>query len=112
MPAEGHRYNADGVAGLSDRHGGGVAARLSSEQQAQVAGWMRTGPDLVVDGVVRWRRVDIQARIAERFGIALHERSVGKWLDRLGFSHISTRPRHPKADVAAQASFRMGSPLS
>lgn len=107
-----HRYNADGVAGLSDRHGGGVAARLSSEQETQVAGWMRAGPDVVRDRVVRWRRVDIQARIADHFGVALHERSVGKLLDRLGFSHISTRPRHPKADVAAQASFRMGSPLS
>ena len=64
---------------------------------------------MVRDRVVRWRRVDIQARIATHFSVALHERSVGKSLDRLGFSHISTRPRHPKADVAAQASFRMDS---
>ena len=72
---------------------------------------MRTGPDVAVDKVVRWRRVDIQARLAELFGVALHERSVGKLLDRLGFAHISTRPQHPKADAAAQASFRTGSTL-
>jgi len=104
-----HRYNADGVAGLADRHGGGAARRLSAEQETEIAGWVRAAPDLAKDRVVRWRRLDIQARIAKLFGVALHERSVGKLLDRLGFSHISTRPQHPKADVAAQASFRAGS---
>jgi transposase len=104
-----HRDNADGVSGLADRHGGGVARRLSAEQEAAVAGWVRTGPDLDADKVVRWRCADIQARIAELFGVALHERSVGKLLHRLRFSQVSTRPRHPKADLAAQASFGAGS---
>ena len=104
-----HRYNADGLAGLGDRHGGGAQPRLSPEQEAEVAGWIRTGPDVEKDGVVRWRCVDIQARIAREWGIALHERSVGKLLHRLRFARVSTRPRHPKADVAAQASFGPGS---
>ena len=104
-----HRYNADGIAGLGDRHSGGVQPRLSPEQEAEVADWVRTGPDVEVDGVVRWRCVDIQARIARRFGVALHERSVGKLLHRLRFARVSTRPRHPKADAAAQASFGPGS---
>ncbi len=107
-----HRYNAGGVQGLADRHGGGMARRLSAEQEAAVAGWMRIGPDLAKDKLVRWRCADIQARLAELFGVVLHERSVGKLLRRLRFSHVSVRPRHPKADVAAQASFRAGSTLS
>ncbi len=86
-------------------------ARLSAEQKAEVAGWIRTGPDLARDKVVRWRCADIQARIAELFGVVLHERSVGKLLHRLRFSRISTRPRRPKADLLAQASFRAGSRL-
>lgn len=106
-----HRYNADGVPGLADRHGEGAKARLSAEQEAEVAGWVRTGPDLERDKLVRWRCADIQARIAELFGVALHERSVGKLLHRLRFSHVSVRPLHPKADLAAQASFGTGSPL-
>jgi len=104
-----HRYNADGLAGLADRHGGGVAPRLSAEQEAEVAGWMRAGPDMAVDKVVRWRCADIQARIAELFGVSFHERSVGRLLRRLRFSHVSVRPQHPKADLAAQASFKAGS---
>ena len=112
-----HRYNADGLAGLSDRHGGGTKPRLSVEQEAEVARWIHTGPAVAVDGVVRWRCVDIQARIEDRFDVTLHERSVGKsgealalpLLHRLRFARVSTRPRHPKADAVAQASFGPGS---
>lgn len=105
-----HRYNADGLAGLGDRHGGGAPPRLSPEQEAEVADWIRHGPDVEVDGVVRWRCADIQARIAREWGVALHERSVAKLLHRLRFARVSTRPRHPKADAVAQASFGPGSP--
>lgn len=98
-----HRYNAEGIAGLSNRpHGGGACSRLTAEQQAEVAEWVRTGPDPEKDGVVRWRRVDLQAKIAAVFNVQLHERSVGKLLRRLGFSRISVRPRHPQADASAQ----------
>ena len=104
-----HRYNADGLAGLGDRHGGGAWPRLSPEQEVEVADWIRRGPDVEADGVVRWRCVDIQARIAREWGVVLHERSVGKLLHRLRFARVSTRPRHPKADAVAQASFGPGS---
>ena len=105
-----HRYNTDGLAGLGDRHGGGAKPRLSPEQEAEVADWIRRGPDVAVDSVVRWRCVDIQARIAREWDVALHERSVNKLLHRLRFACVSTRPRHPKADPAVQASFGPGSP--
>jgi len=98
-----HRFNAEGVAGLSDRpHAGGVRTRLSVAQQEQVADWVRAGPVLEKDGVVRWRRIDLQGKIAETFELHLHERSVGKLLRRLGFRHISVRPRHPRAETSAQ----------
>jgi transposase len=105
-----HRYNAEGLAGLSDRHGGGPARKLSAEQEAQVSAWVRAGPDLAVDGVVRWRRVDLQAKIAKQFGVELHERSVGKLLRRQGFRRMSVRPRHPSADADAQEAHKKTSP--
>ncbi len=104
-----HRYNANGLAGLSDRHGGGAQSRLSPEREVMIADWIRAGPDVAMDGVIRWRCVDIQARIAREWGVALHERSIGKLLHRLRFARVSTRPRHPKADAVAQASFGPGS---
>jgi len=107
-----HRYNAEGLAGLTDRaHAGGPEAKLSAQQQEQVAAWVRAGPDLVEDGVIRWRRIDLQRKIAVEFKVELHERSVGKILRRLGFRRISVRPRHPKADAAAQEVHKKSSPI-
>lgn len=98
-----HRYNAEGLSGLHDRpHGGGSAGKLTDAQTAELAAWVRAGPDLEKDKIVRWRRKDLQRRIAERFLVTFHERSVGKLLKRLNFRHISVRPRNPKADQAAQ----------
>lgn len=67
---------------------------------------METGPHRAVDGVVRRRRVDLQRVIAERFGVAYHERTVGKLLKALGFSHVSARPRHPKQDGEVVEAFK------
>jgi hypothetical protein len=53
--------------------------------------------------VVRWRRVDLAALIAARFGVVLAERTVGTLLRRLGFVRLSVRPRHPAHDAEAQA---------
>ena len=99
------RYNAEGLAGLSDRAQPGPKPRLVPDQEAEVARWVEAGPDPAKHGVVRWRRMDLQALIAERFGVELHERSVGKLLARLRFRRLSPRPRHPGHDAQAQASF-------
>ena len=98
-----HRYDAEGIAGLFDRpHGGGAPRKLTAAQESEVADWVRAGPELETDGVVRWRRSDLGRKIAATFGVHLHERSVGKLLHRLGFRHLSVRPRHPQADPSAQ----------
>jgi len=105
-----HRYNAEGLAGLSDRPRPGPRPRLSPEQEAELVTAVEQGPDPDRDGVVRWRRVDLRALIEARFAVRLHERSVGKLLRRLGFARLSVRPRHPKADEAAQEAFKKASP--
>lgn len=98
-----HRFNAEGIAGLSNRpHSGGAASKLSAAQAAAVTEWVRRGPDPERDGVVRWRLIDLRERIIHEFDVHLHERSVGKVVRRLGFRRISVRPRHPEADTAAQ----------
>ena len=52
---------------------------------------------------MRRRRVDLARRIEVVFGIKIHERTVGRYLTRLGFRPMSVRPEHPKADPQAQA---------
>src|SRR6188472_848278 len=101
-----HRFNAEGIAGLSNRPAPGPEPRLSAAQEAAVAEWMESGPDLERDGVVRWRCRDLQERIEREFQVSFHERTIGKLLARLGFRRLSVRPRHPESDVAEQQAFK------
>jgi transposase len=105
--------NASGLDGLSDQpRRNGPLPRLSTEQQAAVAAWVDQGADLERDGVARWRRVDLQQRIQQSFGVGLHERTVGKLLRKLSFRRLLVRPQHPQSDPEAQASFRLSFLLS
>ncbi len=98
-----HRYNAEGLEGLSDRRSAGPTPRLSPAQKVELAQTVRKGPDPATDGVVRWRR-------GARFGVTLHERTVGKQPAALGFRRLSVRPQHPKSDPGAQDAFQKTSP--
>ena len=104
-----HRYNTDGLAGLANRKAPVRSRRLDAGQVADLAGWVEAGPDPAQDGVVRWRRQDLKRRIVERFGVELHERTVGKYLAMLGYRRLSVRPQHPKSDPEAQALFKKSS---
>ena len=105
-----HRYNAEGLPGLSNRHAAARSRRLDPGQVAELVCWLEAGPDPAVDGVVRWRRQDLRARIASAFGVEMHERTVGKYLAALGYRRLSVRPRHPKTDPEAQEAFKKTSP--
>jgi hypothetical protein len=80
-------------------------------QEATLPEWVRAGPDLEIDGVVRWRVIDLRQKIAREFNVELHERSVGKLLRRLRFRRLSVRPRHPQADPAAQETHKKTIPI-
>jgi transposase len=101
-----HRFNAAGPGGLIDNWTAGPKPRLSEEQRAQFAQIVEAGPDREKDGVVRWRRIDLKRVIAERFGVDFHPRYVGKLLKKLGFSHMSARPRHPAQDERIVEAFK------
>lgn len=101
-----HRFNQAGPDGLRDAWYAGPPSRLTVEQKAELAALVETGPDPAIHGVVRWRRVDLQKVILDRFGIDYHERTIGKLLKELGFSHISARPRHPGQDAKVIAEYK------
>lgn len=107
-----HRYNAEGLCGLTNRSSPGAKSRLTEEQLAELAALVEAGPDPVRDKVVRWRRADLKGVIAARFGVDLHERSVGKILKRLAFRRMSVRPKHPKSKPEAQETFKKTSPTA
>jgi transposase len=106
-----HRYNAEGLSGLTNRKSPGRQPWLTPAQKAELAVLVERGPDPERDGVVRWRRQDLKRRIEEMFGVVMQERTVGAQLAELGFVRLTVRPRHPKADEAAQAAFKKTSSI-
>ena len=105
-----HRYNADGIAGLSDVPRSGRPPALALAQMSAFNALVVAGPDPVQDGVVRWRCSDLRGAIAARFAVTVHERTVGKLLRRLRLTRLQPRPYHPKKDVEAQEASKKTSP--
>ena len=101
-----HRYNAAGIDGLKSRLPPGAAPRLSEAQQAELRALVVEGPDPAKDKVVRWRCVDLQAEIARRFAVLVHENTVSRWLRGFRLTRLQPRPCHPKTDLAAQETFK------
>lgn len=101
-----HRFNAQGIEGLANKVIPGRSPALSEGQMAQLREIVLQGPDLARDGVVRWRCCDLQGVIADRFGVNVHERTVGKLLRRLRLTRLQPRPHNPKRDEAAQEVFK------
>ena len=105
-----HRFNAEGPGGLADRHRSGGPCRLTGAQLAELTQIVEAGPDREVHGVTRWRRVDLQKVIGERFGVAYSERGISSLLARLSFSRITGRPQHPAQDPETIEAFKKTSP--
>src|SRR5258707_3169024 len=101
-----HRFNQYGPEGLIDIKPPGRPSKLSAEQTGALKQCVETCPDAATDGVVRWRCVDLKRVLGQRFGVDLSEVSLGRVLKKLGFSHISARPRHPVQNTEAIATFK------
>jgi transposase len=105
-----HRFNEEGPEGLKHRSGAGRPRLLTQAQMSELSMIVETGPDPEVDGVVRWRRIDLKRVIEERFGVIYSERTISDLLAVLSFSHISGRPQHPKQDQRVLEAFKKTSP--
>jgi len=105
-----HRFNAAGPDGLTNRSGAGRPRRLTEAQMRTLGEIVEAGPDPAVDGVVRWRRVDLKRVIEERFGVIYSERAISELLRALSFSYISARPQHPRQDGRVLEGFKKTSP--
>jgi transposase len=104
-----HRYNEEGVAGLYPRAIPGRPGALTEEQMETVRAMVLNGPDPEIDGVVRWRCVDLREAIARRWSVTLHVRTVGRMLRRLKMTRLQPRPYHPKKNAEAQEEFKKNS---
>jgi transposase len=95
------RYNQHGSRGLGDRrhHNPGATGLLSAAQRAALA---------AADGGV-WTGPNVAAWMAATLGRPVHPQRGWEMLRRLGWTPQVPRPRHAKADPAAQAAVNKSS---
>jgi transposase len=103
------RYNAGDTDALFDRPGRGRHKPLTDEQEQQLKDRLRAGPS-AADGVCTLRGQDVRRILEDEFGVVRCLQAVYDLLHRLGFEPLRPRPRHPKADPAAQDRFKRASP--
>ena len=99
------RYNAEGLDGLVDRPGRGRPCRLTEEPLAQLRDRIDAGP-APEDGACTLRGPEVRALLEREFGVAYSPAAVYFLLHRLGYEPLDPRPRHIKADPAAQEEFK------
>jgi transposase len=100
------RFNAEGADGLVNRKAPGKPPLLSESQRRELAAVIERGPIPAVDGVVRWRLIDLGRWVYETYGIAASKQALSRTLRAMGYRKLSARPRHHAQDPVAVAVFK------
>src|ERR1700752_3597693 len=104
------RFNEHGPDGLINLPSPGAPSRLDGKHRTFLARIVEEGPIPAIHGVVRWRAYDLIMRLHEEFGISVSDDTVYRALKKLGFAHVSARPRPYKQDADAVQAFKKSFP--
>ena len=75
----------------------------SRTEAARIGG---VGLQVVRDGVMRWRLVDLAAWLREEFGVTASRQTLGRELRRMGYRSLSARPQAHGQDPEAMEAFK------
>jgi transposase len=103
------RFNESGPDGLVTRRAPGKSPLLDPVQRAALAQAIEDGPLPAIDGVVRWRLVDLVQWVWEKFGISISRQTLGRELHAMGYRKLSARPRHHAQAAGAVEAFKKAS---
>jgi transposase len=105
------RFNEGGPEALVSRKAPGKPSLLTTEQRSALARAVEDGPQPAIDGVVRWRLVDLVQWVWERFAVSISRQTLGRELRVLRYRKLSARPRHhAQAGGAVEAFKKVSAP--
>jgi len=104
------KFNARGPDGLIDRKAPGQPPKLNEAHRAALKTAIESGPIPAVDGVVRWRLVDLCHWIWEQFRVGIAKQTLSRELRAMGYRKLSARPRHHAQADGAIEDFKKASP--
>ena len=100
------RFNARGPEALVDGKAPGPKSKLDDGHRPALTAKIEAGPMLAVDGVVRWRLIDLAQWVFEAYGIFVTKQTLSSELCAMGYRKLSARPRHHAKDEAAADLFK------
>lgn len=100
------RFNDGGPDALITRKARGRPSLLNPEQRSALARVIEDGPLPAIDGVVRWRLVDLVQWVFEKFAINISRQTLGRELRSMGYRKLSARPRHHAQAAGAVEAFK------
>ena len=83
---------------------------LTEAHRAALKAVIESGPTAAIDGVVRWRLVDLCQRIWEEFRVGIAKQTLSRELRAMGYRKLSARPRHHAQADGAVEDFKKASP--
>jgi transposase len=89
----------------------GRPTKLPRDREAAFKARLDAGPTAADGGVCTLRGRDVVAILEREFGVTYSLDGAYDLLERLGYSCLTPRPAHEKADPAAVADFKARAPL-
>lgn len=105
-----HRFEAEGLGGLSERERPGRPSRLSREQIASVQRALRGTPGQAGLQAGLWDGPTLSEYLRKRHGVTLKVRQCQRLFRQLGFRLRKPRPVVAKADSQVQATHKKTPP--
>ncbi len=110
------RFKAGGAAALVTRKAPAKTPILTDEHRTALAATVEAGPKPDMDGIGRWRRVDLAQGAQEEPGVPVSRQTPGRNLRAMGFAlgvaKLSARPQHDAQDDEASEAFNKTSATS
>lgn len=105
-----YAYRDGGIDGLLPGKSTGRPTKLPREREAELMKRLDAGP-LPSDGVCTLRGKDVVAILEREFGVKYSLDGAYDLLERLGYSCLSPRPLHEKADPRQVEQFKQHAPF-
>jgi transposase len=104
------RFNLHGPDGLKTGKAKGREPLLNDQQRKALIDAVEKGPVPYLDGIVRWRLVDLAQWLWQEHRISVSRQTLGRELNALGYRKLTARPKHHAQDPNAIEEFKKTSP--
>nr|WP_267880157.1 helix-turn-helix domain-containing protein [Sinorhizobium meliloti] len=88
------RFNLHGPYGLKTGKAKGREPLLNDKQRKALVEAVEKGPVPYLDGVVRWRLVDLMQWLWQEHRICVSRHTLGRELNAMGYRKLTARPKH------------------